>query len=55
MINIIDVEFKFSKIFDKITDKSNKYISESFIIANNLLKNKKAYALINGPISKKNF
>ena len=55
MINIIDVEFKFSKIFDKITDKSNKYISESFIIANNLLKSKKAYALINGPISKKNF
>ena len=55
VINIIDVEFKFVKIFDKISDKSNKYISECFLIANNLLRNKKAYALINGPISKKNF
>ena len=55
VINIIDVEFKFIKIFDKISDKSNKYISDCFLIANNLLRNKKAYALINGPISKKNF
>ena len=55
LINIIDVDFKFAKTFDKISDKSNKYISECFFIANNLLKNKKAYALINGPISKKNF
>ena len=55
VINIIDVEFKFTKIFDRITDKSNKYIGECFFIANNLLKSKKAYALINGPISKRNF
>tara|TARA_Y100001958_G_C21227569_1_gene553017 strand:+ start:379 stop:1344 length:966 start_codon:yes stop_codon:yes gene_type:complete len=55
VINIIDVEFKFIKIFDKISNKSNEYISECFLIANNLLKNNKAYALINGPISKKNF
>ena len=54
-INIIDVEFNFTKIFDKITNKSNKYIQECFLIANSLLKNKKAYGLINGPISKKNF
>ena len=50
---ILNLNFK--KIFDKITDKSNKYIENCFLIANNLLKNKKAYALINGPISKKNF
>ncbi len=55
LINIIDVDFKFAKTFDKISDKSNKYINECFLIANNLLKNRKAYALINGPISKKNF
>ena len=55
VINIIDVQFNFKKTFDKITDKSNNYINESFFIANKLLKNKKGYALINGPISKKNF
>ena len=54
-INIVNVDFNFKKIFDKITDKSNKYLDECFNIANNLMKNKKAYALINGPISKKNF
>ena len=54
-INIIDVDFNFEKTFDKISDKSNEYISECFSLANKLLKNKKAYALINGPISKKNF
>ena len=55
IINIINVEFNFIKTFDKITDKSNKYINNCFLIAHNLLKNKKAHALINGPISKKNF
>ncbi len=55
VINIIDIKFNFKKTFDKITDKSNKYIENCFIVANNLFKNKKAYALINGPISKKNF
>ena len=49
------LNFNHTKVFDKISDKSNKYISECFKIANNLLKNKKGYALINGPISKKNF
>ena len=28
-INLIDVNFDFNKIFDKITDKSNFYINES--------------------------
>ncbi len=54
-INIIDVDFNFEKTFDKISDKSNEYIGECFSLANKLLKSKKAYALINGPISKKNF
>tara|TARA_Y100000022_G_C13198939_1_gene351738 strand:- start:88 stop:1050 length:963 start_codon:yes stop_codon:yes gene_type:complete len=55
IINIINVDFNFNKTFDKISDRSNNYINKSFLLANNLLKNKKAYALINGPISKKNF
>ena len=33
----------------------NKYIAKSFEIGLNLLKNKKSFALINGPISKKTF
>jgi len=54
-INLIDVDFKFQKTFDKITDKSNKYIKKSFSIALKLLKTNKFIGLINGPISKKNF
>ena len=54
-INIINVEFNFKKVFDKISSKSNNYIKNSFDIALSLLRNKKAYAMINGPISKKHF
>ena len=54
-INIIDVNFKFKKAFDKITSKSNSYINKSFEIALRILKNKKCAGLINGPISKKYF
>ena len=54
-INIIDVDFKFSNTFDKISDKSNLYISKCFKVALKLLKNNKCSGLINGPISKKHF
>jgi len=54
-INIIDVNYDFKKIFDKISNKSNYYIEESFKIALKLMKTKKYSGLINGPISKKNF
>ena len=54
-INLINVNFIFKKTFDKITNKSNKYISSSFKIALELLKKKDYAGLINGPISKKNF
>ena len=54
-INLINIEFNFSKTFDKISKKSNNYISKSFKLALNLLKKKKAKALLNGPISKKHF
>ncbi len=54
-INIINVNYKFKKTFDKISDKSNSYINECFNVALKILKNKKCSGLINGPISKRNF
>ena len=55
MINIINVNFNFIKTFDKISNKSSNYIEKCFIVALNLLKENKRFALINGPISKKYF
>ena len=54
-INLIDVEFKQSSGFSKITSKSNNYITSCFDIALRLLRNNVSNKLINGPISKKNF
>ena len=54
-INIINVEYNFKKVFDKISNTSNKYINNCFKIALKLLNKKLAFALINGPISKENF
>ena len=54
-INIINVNFNYKKIFDKITNKSNNYINDCCDIAIDLVKKKKVKVLINGPISKKNF
>jgi len=54
-INLIDVNFKFKKTFDKITTKSNSYINKSFEIALKILQKEKCAGLINGPISKKYF
>ena len=54
-INLINIDFHFIKIFDKISNKSNSYIEESFKVALEILKKNKCSGLINGPISKKNF
>jgi 4-hydroxythreonine-4-phosphate dehydrogenase len=54
-INIINVTYKFKNPFEKITDKSNKYLTKCFSIALQLLKKNEFLGLINGPISKKNF
>ncbi len=54
-INLIDVNIKSNKTFDKISDKSNTYITECFKISLKILKEKKCSGLINGPISKKDF
>jgi 4-hydroxythreonine-4-phosphate dehydrogenase len=55
IINLINVNFKFNKIFDRISARSNSYINKSFEIALKILKEKNCAGLINGPISKKCF
>ena len=54
-INIINVEFKYKKIFSQISPKSSNYINVCFNVALNILNNNKDCILINGPISKKSF
>jgi len=54
-INLIDIDFKQSYGFSKITSKSNNYIEACFNIAIKLLKNNVSKKFINGPISKKTF
>jgi 4-hydroxythreonine-4-phosphate dehydrogenase len=54
-INLINVEYKFKKCFEKISNKSNKYINNTFDIALKILQQNKFTKFINGPISKKSF
>ena len=54
-INLINVDYKFKKCFEKITSKSNKYIEETFKIALNFIKQNNLSKFINGPVSKKSF
>ena len=54
-INIINVNYNFKKPFEKISKKSNNYISECFELALKIIKKNKYLKLINGPIVKKNF
>ena len=54
-INLIDVDFKQSSGFSKISDKSNQYIENCFDIAIKLLKKNISNKFINGPVSKKTF
>ena len=54
-VNLIDVKYKFNKCFDKISNKSNKYIEKTFKIALEIIAKHKFSKFINGPISKKYF
>ncbi len=54
-LNLIDVEYNQSKAFEKITSKSNKYISKCFKVALKLMVNGISDKFINGPISKESF
>ena len=55
VINMINVEYNFKKVFTKITTKSNNYLKNSFDLALNILKTNKDVALLNGPIAKNTF
>ena len=54
-INIFDVKYNFKKPFEKISKKSNRYISNCFSEALDYSKKNKIAGLINGPVSKKFF
>ena len=54
-INLINVNYSQKKPFDKITEKSNNYISKCFLIGIKLIKQGFTDKFINGPISKKTF
>ena len=54
-INLININFNQKKAFEKISNKSNKFIEESFKIAFQILKEGNITRFINGPISKKHF
>lgn len=52
---LININYKPSKAFEKISTKSNKYIEKCFDLALKLIKSGVSKKLINGPISKKYF
>ena len=54
-INLININFNQKKAFEKISNKSNKFIENSFHTAFKILRKKKVHKFINGPVSKKNF
>ena len=54
-INLFNVSYNQKKAFDKISNKSNRYIKKSFDIALKILNQKITNKFINGPISKKFF
>ncbi len=54
-INLLNIDYRTLRAFEKITSKSNSYIKASFDLAFRILKKGKIKKLINGPISKKYF
>ena len=54
-INILDVDYNFTYPFEKISNKSNFYISKCFKIGIDFIGKNKCSGLINGPVSKKKF
>ncbi len=54
-INLIDVEYNPNKPYEKISNKSNRFINNCFKLAFQLIKKNKISKFINGPISKKHF
>ena len=55
LLNIINVDFKYKKVFSKINGSSTHYIEKCFDLAIKLIKLYKLNKLINGPVSKTHF
>ena len=56
IVNIINIDFSYDKIFTNISNNSSKYIEKSFKKSIEIIKkDKNKFVLINGPISKKTF
>ena len=54
-INLINVDYNPDRAFEKISNKSNIFIENSFNLAFKIIKKFKISKFINGPISKKSF
>ena len=54
-INLINIDYSQRKAFEKISNKSKKFIEDSFRMAFKIIKKEKVFRFINGPISKKYF
>ncbi len=54
-INVMNVNYSQKKPFEKISKKSNTYISNCFKLAFELIKKNKINKFINGPVNKKSF
>ena len=54
-INLINIDYKQKKPFEKISNKSQSFIKKSFDTAFKIIKKEKIRKFINGPISKKHF
>jgi len=54
-INLINVDYHPNQAFEKISNKSNIFIEQSFKLAFEIIKKYKISKFINGPISKKSF
>ena len=55
VVNIINIDFNYKKIYSQVTTKSNNYIKKCFDVCLKILKNNSESILINGPITKKTF
>ena len=55
VINLIDIKFDYKNHKKKISNKSNKFIKESFSLGLTALNKFNTHKFINGPISKKTF
>ena len=54
-IPVIDIKYSQKKIFEKISKRSNKFISDCFSQGLNLIKQNKILGIINGPVAKETF